>query len=353
MEKPIYCIGLMSGTSLDGLDICYVRFDSNSSFEILQTEGIDYSSEIKNKLKHAYSLSAMDLRELDIQFGYYLGDQVDLFIKKYHISNLDFVASHGQTIFHQPDKNFTLQIGNGAAIAVKCRQKVICDFRTQDVVLGGQGAPLVPIGDELLFNQYDACLNLGGFSNISMNRNDKRIAFDVCPINIVLNYYANQLGFDYDKGGELAANGILNIGLLDELNQLEFYQRDFPKSLGFEWVENEFLTVVDKYDIAIEDKLITCVEHMVNQLTNTFNLYNINKVLITGGGVKNDLLIHRLKERNKIDLIIPSKNLVDFKEALIFAFLGYRKFTNQTNCLASVTGAIIDHSSGIIYEPFG
>lgn len=339
----------MSGTSLDGLDICYVRFDSDSSFEMLQTEGIDYSSAMKNQLKNAYTLSAMDLRELDTQFGYYLGEQVAKFIKKHHILNLDFVASHGQTIFHQPDKNFTLQIGNGAAIAAKCGQQVICDFRTQDVVLGGQGAPLVPIGDELLFNQYDACLNLGGFSNISMNRGGKRIAFDICPINIVLNYYANQLNLEYDKGGNCAAKGKLNQDLLTELDQLEFYKKDFPKSLGFEWVENEFLTCVDKYEISIEDKMFACVVHMVNQLSVVFKNHDINKVLITGGGAKNDLLIRLLSEFSVADLIIPEEGLIDFKEALIFAFLGYRKFTNQINCLSSVTGASKDHSSGVIY----
>ena len=351
MKNPIYCIGLMSGTSLDGLDICYVSFDSNTEFEILQTECIDYSVEMKIQLKSAYEMSAMELCEFDVQFGYYLGEQVKSFIDKYKIDNIYFVASHGQTIFHQPQKYFTLQIGNGAAIASKCHQRVICDFRTQDVVLGGQGAPLVPIGDELLFNQYDACLNLGGFSNISMNRDDKRIAFDICPVNIVLNHYAKQLGFEYDKGGSLAAKGKVNQVLLNELNQLEFYQHTFPKSLGFEWVENEFLTIVEKYDLSSEDKLITCVEHIVVQLKTIFNKYDINKVLITGGGAKNDLLISKLNELVNTEIIIPQDNLIDFKEALIFAFLGYRKFTNQINCLASVTGASKDHSSGIIYNP--
>ncbi len=351
MKNPIYCIGLMSGTSLDGLDICYVRFDSDTSFEILQTEGIEYSSAMKNQLKEAYQLSAMQLCELDVQFGYYLGEQVKCFVEKFKIEHLDFVASHGQTIFHQPDKNFTLQIGNGAAISSKCQQRVICDFRTQDVILGGQGAPLVPIGDELLFNEYDACLNLGGFSNISMNRGGKRIAFDICPINIVLNHYANQLGFDYDKDGELAAKGKLNQELVDELNQLDFYQQDFPKSLGFEWVENEFLTIVEKYDLSIEDKLFTCISHMVKQLKMVFENYDINKVLITGGGVRNGFLINQLNAISSTELIIPDNDLIDFKEALIFAFLGYRRFLNQVNCLASVTGACKNHSSGVIYEP--
>ncbi|MBQ0148889.1 MAG: anhydro-N-acetylmuramic acid kinase [Flavobacteriaceae bacterium] len=350
MKNPIYCIGLMSGTSLDGLDICYVRFDSDTSFEILQTEGINYSSEMKNQLKNAYQMSAMQLCELDVQFGYYLGEQVKLFVEKYKIKRLDFIASHGQTIFHQPNKNFTLQIGNGAAISSKCQQRVICDFRTQDVILGGQGAPLVPIGDELLFNQYDACLNLGGFSNISMNRNGKRIAFDICPINIVLNNYANQLGLDYDKNGENASRGKVHQELVDELNLLDFYQQSYPKSLGFEWIEKEFLTIVENYDLSVEDKLISCMEHMVYQINTIFEKHDINKVLITGGGTRNRLLINLLKQKSSTEIIIPKDDLIDFKEALIFAFLGYRKFTNQVNCLSSVTGAIKDHCSGIIYE---
>lgn len=350
MENSTFCIGLMSGTSLDGLDICYVRFDSDIEFEILQVETIDYSLKLKNQLKNAYEISAMELCELDVHFGYYLGEQVKLFMEKYQIQKVDFVASHGQTIFHQPNKNFTLQIGNGAAISSRCNQKVICDFRTQDVVLGGQGAPLVPIGDELLFNQFDACLNLGGFSNISMNREGKRIAFDICPINIVLNHYANQLGFDYDKGGLLASKGAINEDLVSELNDLEFYSNDFPKSLGFEWIETEFLTIVEKYDLSIENKMNSCLEHMLIQLSNCFKKYDINNVLITGGGTKNDLLINRLREKIATKIIIPNENLIDFKEALIFAFLGYRKFNNQINCLASVTGASKDHSSGIIYD---
>lgn len=350
MKNPTFCIGLMSGTSLDGLDICYVRFDSNTEFEILQTECIDYSVEMKNQLKSAYEMSAMELCEFDVEFGYFLGEQVKEFIHKNKIRKVDFVASHGQTIFHQPQKSFTLQIGNGAAIASRCQQKVVCDFRTQDVILGGQGAPLVPIGDELLFSNYDACLNLGGFSNISMNRNGKRIAFDICPINIVLNHYAKQLGFEYDKNGELAEQGHINTTLVEELNLLNFYHQPFPKSLGFEWVTNEFLTIVDKYDISIEDKLRSCVEHFVIQIKNTFALYDINNVLITGGGVRNLFFINRLRELSAVEIIIPTDNLIDFKEALIFAFLGYRRVHNEINCLASVTGAGKDHSSGIIYN---
>ncbi len=350
MKNATYCIGLMSGTSLDGLDICYVRFDDAQHFEILEAITIEYSIEWRKKLQDAYQYSAMDLCELDGAFGYYLGEQVSDFVNKYQINQLDFVASHGQTIFHQPAKHFTLQIGNGAAIAARCQQKVVCDFRTQDVVLGGQGAPLVPIGDELLFSQYDACLNLGGFSNISMNRNGKRIAFDICPINLVLNHYAKQLGKEYDENGALAQQGKVNNELVEELNELEFYQQSFPKSLGFEWVTNEFLTIVDNYEIPVEDKLRSCVAHFTFQVNNIFETYDINNVLITGGGVRNTFFINSLKEVSSVEIIIPSAKLIDFKEALIFAFLGYRKMNNQINCLTSVTGASKDHSSGIVYD---
>ncbi len=350
MKNPTFCIGLMSGTSLDGLDICYVRFDDNQLFEILHAETIDYSSDWRTKLTEAFQYSAMDLCQLDVEFGYFLGEKVKEFIHKNKIEKVDFVASHGQTIFHQPQKSFTLQIGKGAAIASRCQQKVVCDFRTQDVILGGQGAPLVPIGDELLFSNYDACLNLGGFSNISMNRNGKRIAFDICPINIVLNHFAKQLGFEYDKNGELAEQGYINTTLVEELNLLNYYHQPFPKSLGFEWVMNEFLTIVDKYDISIEDKLRSCVEHFVIQIKNTFALYDVNNVLITGGGVRNSFFINGLRELSAVEIIIPTDNLIDFKEALIFAFLGYRRVHNEINCLASVTGASKDHSSGIIYN---
>lgn len=350
MKNATFCIGLMSGTSLDGLDICYVRFDDAGTFEILHAETINYTADWRKNLSEAYQYSAMNLCELDVNFGYFLGEQVKKFMQKYEIKDVDFVASHGQTIFHQPKKSFTLQIGNGAAIAYRCQQKVVCDFRTQDVVLGGQGAPLVPIGDELLFHQYDACLNLGGFSNISLNRNQQRIAFDICPINIVLNHYANQLGVDYDKNGEIAKQGNVNHALVEELNQLAFYQLSYPKSLGYEWIESEFLTIVDKYAISTQDKLRSCAEHFVFQIQEVFSFYDINNVLITGGGVRNVFFINRLRDLSDVEIIIPNDNLIDFKEALIFAFLGYKRIKNEVNCLSSVTGASKDHCSGVIFE---
>jgi len=339
----------MSGTSLDGLDLCYVKFEGDNQFEILAAETISYEPKFAQKLKDCYHWNSVDLLAFDVEFGYYLGEKVNEFISKNAIQDLDFVASHGQTIFHQPERNFTLQIGHGAAIKSKLNVPIICDFRTQDVILGGQGAPLVPIGDELLFPQFDACLNLGGFSNISMNRNQTRIAFDICPVNILLNHYAKILGFDFDRNGEIASKANVDLKLLNKLNEFEYYQLNHPKSLGFESIEKIYIPLIDSFEIPTENKIATITQHIVEQISKTFQENQIQNVLITGGGAKNQFLIEQLKRNSKTELIIPEEKLIDFKEALIFAFLGKLRFQNKINCLASVTGAKNNHSSGQIF----
>lgn len=344
-----FAIGLMSGTSLDGLDICYVRFDDEKSFEILQAETIAYPEKWYSNLKNCYHWKAEDLLALDVEFGYYLGKKVHEFIKKHNIQTLDFVASHGQTIFHQPERNFTLQIGHGAAIKSKLNVPVISDFRTQDVILGGQGAPLVPIGDELLFDEFDACLNLGGFSNISMNRNGNRIAFDISPVNLVLNHFANQLGFDFDENGQHASRGKLNNTLFETLNKLDYYQRAYPKSLGFESVEKIYLPLINAFKISTEDVLHTFTQHIVHQTKKIVDEHKIKNILVTGGGAKNQFLMQEFQTQISTEFILPNDKLIDYKEALIFAFLGWRRMQNKINCLASVTGATKNHSSGQIF----
>lgn len=349
MSQVVHAIGMMSGTSLDGLDLCYVKFFDDQHFEILHAETLTYPNEIYEKLKSCYHWPAADLLAWDIEFGYYLGEMVNWFISQHQIEKLDFVASHGQTIFHQPDRNFTLQIGHGAAIRSKVDVPVICDFRTQDVILGGQGAPLVPIGDELLFGQFDSCLNLGGFSNISFKHKNKRIAFDICPVNLVLNHYAEKLGQKYDVDGDFARKGKIHEELLSNLNQLEYYQMNFPKSLGFESVEKIYLPIIENFSICIEDKLKTFVAHIQFQIEKVLTENSIKSVLVSGGGARNKFLIESLNSIQEINIIIPEEKIIDFKEALIFAFLGKLRFENKVNCLSSVTGAKHDHSSGVIY----
>ena len=246
-----YIIGVMSGTSLDGIDIAYLKISNNKgySFEIINASTISYSKEWKLALKEGFNLSGEELTKLDADYGIFLGEIIQNFIEKNNISTINFIASHGHTIFHNPAKNYTLQIGNGPYITSTTGLKTICNFRVQDVALGGQGAPLVPIGDLFLFSEYDYCLNLGGFSNISLNENKQRIAFDICPVNIVLNHYVTPLNIEYDDKGILASKGSIHQTLLNELNALSFYTNVKPKSLGYEFVIVSIFPIIDKYNL--------------------------------------------------------------------------------------------------------
>ena len=345
-----YSIGLMSGTSLDGLDLVYVKFNNNSykDFQIIHADTIPYSEKWKIILQKSIEFSADGINDLDIKYGKFLAERVNEFIIKYSIKNIDFISSHGHTVLHQPEKGITLQIGNGQIISKITKQKVVCDFRTQDVKLGGQGAPLVPIGDELLFPEYDYCINLGGFSNISYREKNKRIAFDICPVNIVMNFYASKFGFQYDKNGDLASQGKINNQLLSKLNELDFYKKQYPKSLGLEWVQNEVYPLIDSMEKNHIHILRTLVEHIAIQISNIVD--QNSSILFTGGGVFNSFLMNRISILSANKVIITSKKIINYKEALIFSLLGLLRIENKNNCLKSVTGANKDHSSGVIFK---
>lgn len=346
--KTYFAIGLMSGTSLDGLDICYAKFQNIATweFEILKTETIPYSIKWKNRLQNTILLSAEDLLALDKEYGFYLGEKTQEFISKNNITDLDFIASHGHTVFHQPQRKFTLQIGDGRAIKLITKKPVIYDFRSQDVLMGGNGAPLVPIGDELLFSQYDAYLNLGGFSNISLQKNHQRIAFDISPVNVVLNYFAEKLGKNYDKNGDFARNGAINYKILEELNALTFYQKPAPKSLGVEFVNSEIFPLLK--DEIPENIIATFTEHIAEQIAKVFNDNQLKTVLVTGGGTFNTYLLEKIREKSQTELIVPDENIINFKEALIFAFMGVLRLRNEVNVLCSATGSSENHCSGIL-----
>jgi anhydro-N-acetylmuramic acid kinase len=344
-----YIIGLMSGTSLDGLDIVYVKFQKSdyANFEILLAETISYSDIWKKRLQNAINLDKNGTYVLHNEYGVFLGIKTKEFISKNNIQKLDFIASHGHTVFHQPEKGITLQVGDGEEILKATNCTVVADFRTQDVQLGGQGAPLVPIGDRLLFSGYQACVNLGGFANISYERNDLRIAFDICPVNIVMNYYSNKMGLEYDDKGALASKGTIHQGLLKELNSLTFYSKKPPKSLGLEWVQQYVFPLVDKYKLDSHNILRTFLEHVAHQISQIIQPFDT--ILFTGGGVYNDFLIKRIEDIGKNNIIIPADDIINYKEALIFALLGLLKLQGQVNCLSSVTGAQKNHSSGKIF----
>ncbi len=349
---PTYrVIGLMSGTSLDGLDIAYCTFTENKgswSFKVLKAETLRYSPARENELRSMFDMNDRDLQRAHAEYGTFLGEAVKAFVKK-HKLRPDFVASHGHTIFHQPEKGITFQAGAGDTLAAACGLTVICDFRSLDVKLGGQGAPLVPIGDELLFSKYDRCLNLGGFANVSYNKGKHRIAFDICPVNIVLNRLSISLGKKYDKGGAIARSGKLDERLLKALNAIPFYKKKAPKSLGAEWLEKEFMTVLARSRLPLRDKLRTVAEHAAIQIGKCAG--GKGRLFITGGGAYNKFLLSRIKAHTKSRIVIPAAKIIEFKEAMIFAFLGVLRKREEVNCLASVTGARRDSSGGSIHLP--
>ncbi len=347
-----HIIGLMSGTSLDGVDIAYCTFENKNNqwhYEIIEAETFPYTNKWQKRLKELENNNGLIFSLTHVEYGRLLGLLVKKFIKKYHLK-IDYIASHGHTIFHQPEKKMTLQIGSGAAIAANSGISTICDFRSLDVALGGHGAPLVPIGDELLFSKYDACLNIGGIANISYRHQTVRIAYDISPANMVLNYMAQKRGNAYDVDGKLAQSGKLDKGLFNYLNKIKYYTLPSPKSLGKEWVDREFLICIQIYKLSIEDYLRTFVEHIAYQIATVILKEKLHKVLITGGGVKNKFLIDRIQFYAKeSQLIIPDDKLIDYKEALIFAFLGLLRVQQSYNCLKSVTGAVQNNCGGAIY----
>ena len=351
-NKSINVIGLMSGTSLDGVDMCLVSFQKldNTKYDIVYTKTFIYEKLWVKKLKESILLNNKQLDKLDIEYGNLLSDYIKEFIKEFNITKIDLISSHGHTIFHKPEIGKTLQIGNGNTINKNTKINVICDFRSQDLEYNGQGAPLVPIGDLHLFPNYKFCLNLGGFSNISIKDISGIKAFDICPVNTVLNYYSNKLGHAYDKDGDLSKKGRINIDLLNKLNKISFYRKIGPKSLGIEFVNSKVLPLIEKFSLKPEDVLITFIEHISHQINRTISEFSKNKMLITGGGTYNKTLIDSIKIKVKCELVLPEKKIIDFKEAMIFAYMGLLKSEGKINCLKSVTGAIKDHSTGKVFK---
>jgi anhydro-N-acetylmuramic acid kinase len=346
-------LGIMSGSSLDGIDLafCEFNFDGDSwNFKLIKCETVQYNNYWIDKLTGAPVLSNEKLEHLHRTYGLFLGNISNTFLSNHNLS-ADFIASHGHTVFHAPEKGFTFQLGHGKAIATESKLPVICDFRSKDIALGGQGAPLVPVGDSFLFGEYDYCLNIGGIANISYKNENRRIAYDICPSNQILNHLSRQMGMPFDRSGKLAQSGQVNNKLLAKLNKDEFYQKTYPKSLSNQYVLKHFIEIIDDFDDTIENKLRTAVEHISEQLSLVLDKNGSTTMLVTGGGAHNEFLISKLKQNLSVEVILPEKKIIDFKEALIFAFLGLLRYRNEINCLASVTGAKSDSSCGVIYHP--
>ena len=353
MKKVSEGIGVMSGTSLDGIDLAWCRFEKDSDgkwdYRILRATTVPYSETFKTRLANAPYLSALEYVKLNNDVAEVFADAINGWLGE--SPKPDFIASHGHTVFHQPSIGLTTQIGNGAVIAAHTGIPTVCDFRTKDVALGGQGAPLVPIGDELLFGDYDACLNLGGISNISYRVENKRIAYDISPCNMALNALANRAGLPYDKNGELAKNGSIIPELLKKLNDLGYYQQKPPKSLGKEWYDEFFSPVLTPFisEYSVADLSRTVVEHIAMQIVANVPV-DAHTMLVTGGGAHHAFLIQQIQhQRDSLKVIVPDNLIVDYKEALIFAFLGLLRLNGVVNCLRSVTGARENCCGGCVY----
>jgi anhydro-N-acetylmuramic acid kinase len=349
-------IGVMSGTSMDGIDIVCATYEFTEKEQcthvVRHSKTYEYSTLLLEKLKISTQLSTSELLILDKTLGFYYSECIINFTNEFEIepSTIDAIASHGHTIFHQPEKGYTYQIGCGETIAFKTGIKVINDFRQKDVVAGGQGAPLVPIGDKLLYKSFaDAFLNIGGFCNISIPSN-KTIAFDISPGNLPLNKIASEFDQVYDKSGLIARSGSIDKVVLNELNELDYYSAAPPKSLGTEWIEANFNPIVSKIN-SPQDRMRTVLEHIAEQISRTCIQNSIKSLYITGGGAYNDFLMERIKEKSKVEIVIPSAVEIEFKEAIIFGLLGALFLEGKPNTLSSVTGASRDVMGGVLHLP--
>ena len=368
MAKKTYkAIGLMSGSSLDGLDIAFCEFqieDKNIvNWQLLLAETIPFSEKWQGRLLHLPQQDALVYAKSHAYLGHYFGELVNDFLERHQVEP-DFIASHGHTIFHHPEKRMTAQIGDGAALAATTGYPVIADFRTQDIALEGEGTPLAPMADKFLFQGYDFYMNIGGIANISCNANGKMIAFDISGANQILNGLAHLMDMDYDEGGQVAATGEIENELLEELNELPYFSQIYPKSLDNQWVVNNLLKSYLEYEAPINNRLRTACEQLavqtvlsIEQIIKKENLQKKQyKMLVSGGGVLNAFLMENIRavcnEKIELEIVIPEKEIIEFKEAALMALLGVLRVENIPNCMASVTGAKRDTIGGAIYQGY-
>ncbi len=351
-------IGIMSGSSLDGLDIAFVEFEENGGhwkYQIKAADCYSYHADWMKHLQKTTALNAFDYLVLHSSYGKYIGEKVNAFINQYSLHHqVQLIASHGHTVFHSPKNKMTSQLGDGAAIAAATGINVVSDLRAMDIALGGQGAPIVPVGEKLLWKEYDCLLNIGGIANVSIKQNDEYVAFDICPANRVLNLLANDAGKKYDEDGNLSRSGKINTTLLTQLNALDYYKISFPKSLANDFGTDIIYPLIQSFNLSNEEALRTYVEHIAMQLGYAISKFEIrnSKMFITGGGAHNHFLIQRIKEvlqSYQIDIVVPDTMIVDYKEALIMALLGVLRWREENTVLASVTGATRNSIGGAVW----
>lgn len=356
-------LGLMSGSSCDGVDVALCKFwtsDQDIQYELEDTCTFAFPTDIKESLSQAAQLSNTKLKILETRFSRFLASNINAYLGE--SKSVDYIASHGHTVLHDPASSYTVQIGAGSLIAAETNLATICDFRSLDMAYGGQGAPIAPIADKYLFPGHTFYLNLGGIVNISCNANSKFIGYDIAPCNQMLNALSKTKGLEYDEGGKIASAGMINDDLLQKLLSHSYLQQGYPKSLDNSWVRDNYTTPILDYDDSIENRLHTSVEFMAQAISDELNKIATNEQLklkgatmfCTGGGAFNEYLIKRLAfhcEQHSVKLVIPEAQIIEYKEAMLMALMGYLRITNQPNCMSSVTGASKDCSGGVIHYP--
>lgn len=346
-EEIMNVLGIMSGTSMDGIDLALCSVEANGddwSVNIKKAVTIPYSETWRVRLSQLKYQNPEVYARTDVFYGRYLGELASAFEKELG-EKIDLIASHGHTIFHDPKRWLTAQVGDGATICATSKIPTVTNFRRADLAAGGQGAPLVTIGDELLFSEYDACLNLGGFCNLSLKNASGRMAFDIAPCNIILNRLAREKKQKMDEGGQIAEQGSIIYPLLEALNSVPYYSKKAPKSLGREWINKEFWHIVRDYDDhSVEDRMKTLVMHIATQIALALDTYADKapedmKILVTGGGAMNPTLVDFIKTETDADIVVPDDDMINYKEAMIFALLGVMRVRNLTNVMGESTGA--------------
>ncbi len=343
-------IGVMSGSSLDGIDLALCRFGQKHgqwSFTVEAARTIPYGLEMKERLLAATEADGLELARLHRDIGMAIGQACHVLLQEHPA---ELIASHGHTIFHQPDEGLTLQLGSGAHIAAASGLPTITDFRTLDVALGGQGAPFVPFGERHLFPEHRVFVNLGGIANIAVHGGERSIGYDICPCNQALDLLANEAGKPYDADGAMARSGKVDAELLAALDALAFYKQPPPRSLGREWFDAQLKPLITS-DALLADRMRTVMEHVAALVARELDKAGAGTGLFTGGGAHNGFLIERIAALGPARPVLPAKELIDYKEAVIFAFLGLMRWRGEANTLASVTGARRDSCGGALYLP--
>lgn len=360
-QKTYHLLGLMSGSSLDGLDICFATITSGNDFHftIHAAETFNYSENELNFFRSINTDPEINHLQEDIICAEIFSEYINRFLYQYGIKNTDAIASHGHTIFHYPQRGITCQLGNGKLMAERTGLPCITNFRQADVSAGGQGAPLVPMTDELFFSDYDACLNIGGIANISFRLYDKRIGFDICAANQLLNYCAQQLNLPYDDGGIIAKSGKVHSELLSQLNGATFFSKHWPRSMDNNEIRHQFIPMLNNSKLSVQDQLATATEHIADRIAeiirDQIKIGGLStaqyRMLVTGGGALNGWLLQRIQDLSGIEIHLPSLQIIHFKEALAMCLMGVLRLEERPNFLPSVTGARMPVCGGDIYLP--